>query len=232
MAGWPVAEPVRAILTDLEGVAVPAAFMSDTLIPLARERLGAYIAGHAEDEEVEDALEEAGRLFGGFTLKLEEAEALFLRWMKQDRKATPLKVLQGLIWQEAYQAGTITPALYPDVAGALRAWSAAGLRLFVYSSSSELAQKALLAHLPEGDLGGLFEGFLDTATGQKIEPGSYTLIAERLGLPPASILVLSDNEEELDAAREAGCATRRVARDGAVASGHPVAADLATLAME
>jgi enolase-phosphatase E1 len=37
--------------------------------------------------DVEDALEETGRLLGGFDLKLEEAEALLLRWMKQNRKA-------------------------------------------------------------------------------------------------------------------------------------------------
>jgi len=44
---------------------------------------------------------------GGFSLKLEEAEALLLRWMKQGRKATPLKIIQGLIWQEGYKTGSI-----------------------------------------------------------------------------------------------------------------------------
>ena len=226
-----MAEPIRAILTDLEGVALPSAFMTDTLVPLSRERIGAYIVAHADDDEVDEALEEAGRLFGGFNLKPEEAEALFLRWIKQDRKTTPLKVLQGLIWQEAYEAGTLKPELYPDVAPALTGWKEAGVRLFVYSSSSELAQKALLAHLPEGDLGPLFEGFLDTVTGQKIEPGTYTLIAERLGLPPAAILLLSDNEEELDAARSVGLSTTFVARSGGTAGSHPVAADFAALTL-
>jgi enolase-phosphatase E1 len=56
--------------------------------------------------------------------------------MKQDRKATPLKIIQGLIWQEGYDAGQIRSEIYPDVAGSLKAWSAAGLRLFVYSPNS------------------------------------------------------------------------------------------------
>lgn len=166
-------EPVRAVLTDLEGTAIPTSFMTGTLLALARERLGGYIAEHAEDEEVEDALYEAGRLFGGFTLKLEEAEALFLRWMKQDRKATPLNVIQGLIWQEAYEAGRISGEIYPDVADCLKVWAAAGVRLFVYSSNSELAQKLILSRSPAGDLTPLFEGFFDTTAGQKIEPASY-----------------------------------------------------------
>jgi enolase-phosphatase E1 len=96
-------EPVRAILMDLEGAAVPMTFMTETLTPLASKQLGGYIAQHASDPEVEDALEEAGRLMGGFSLKLEEAEALLLRWMKQGRRATPLKIIQGLIWSRRHR---------------------------------------------------------------------------------------------------------------------------------
>jgi enolase-phosphatase E1 len=217
-------DAVRAILTDLEGVAVPLSFMRATLAPLARERLGAFIAQHASDPDVEDALEETGRLLGGFDLKLEEAEALLLRWMKQDRKATPLKLIQGLIWEEALQDGAIRRELYPDAPESLRKWADAGLRLFAYSSNSALAQKLLL-----GDLASLFEGFFDTSIGPKIEPASYRAISERLALPARSILVLSEDEEELDAARSAGLATTRLAREGRVDSQHRVAPDLPSL---
>ena len=100
-----MSEPVRAVLIDLEGVVLPMAFMTETLTPLAAQRLGSYIAEHAEDEEVEEALEETGRLMGGYELDPTQAESLLLRWMKQGRKATPLKILQGLVWQEAYRQG-------------------------------------------------------------------------------------------------------------------------------
>jgi enolase-phosphatase E1 len=222
-------EPVRAVLTDLEGTAIPMSFMNGTLISLARERLGSYIVEHAEDGDVEDALWEAGRLMGGYQLKPAEAEALLLRWMKQDRKTPPLKVIQGLIWQEGYDAGQIRSEIYPDVADSLKAWSAAGLRLFVYSSNSELAQKLILRHAPSGDLTSLFEGFFDTTAGQKIEPASYTAICEKLGLPAASILVICDNEEELDTAKSVGMATARVVREGNVKSRHPVVPDFPSL---
>lgn len=220
---------VRAVLVELEGAAMPQAFLSETLVPYSRERIGSYLSAHWDDDEVDEAIEEAGRLFGGFTLKQPEADALLQRWIKQDRKATPLKVIQGLIWQEGYAAGALKSEIYPDVADALRAWSAAGARLFVYSSSSELAQKTILAAAPGGDLTPLFEGFLDTVTGQKIEPGSYTAICEQLGLPPAQVLLLSANEEELDAARGIGLATAFIARDGGAAGTHPTVADFAAL---
>jgi enolase-phosphatase E1 len=222
-------EPVRAILTDLEGTAIPMSFMTGTLIPLVRDRLGSYIAQHAEDADVEDALWEAGRLMGGFQLKPAEAEALLLRWMKQDRKTTPLKIIQGLIWQEGYDAGQLGSEIYPDVADSLKAWSAAGLRLFVYSSNSELAQKLILSHAPSGDLTSLFEGFFDTSAGQKIEPASYEAICRKLELPAASILVVCDNEEELDTAKSVGMATARIAREGNVKSRHPVVPDFPSL---
>jgi enolase-phosphatase E1 len=224
-----MSDPIRAILIDLEGVMLPMAFMTDTLIPLAAERLGSYIVEHAEDEEVEEALEETGRLMGGYELEPAQAESLLLRWMKQGRKATPLKIIQGLVWREAYERSPLDGALYPDVADRLAAWAAAGLRLFVYSSNSQAAQKLLLSHGSSAEVTRFFEGFFDTTLGQKIEPGSYRDICERLELPAASILVLSESEEELDAARTAGLATTRIARDGGVDSGHPVSADLASL---
>jgi enolase-phosphatase E1 len=222
-------EPIRAIVIDLEGAALPMSFLTGTLTPLARKKLGAFIAAHAEEEEIEEALEETGRLMGGFDLKPSEAEALLLRWMKQDRKATPLKFLQGRIWREAQAAGALEIEFYEDAASALKAWAAAGLRLFVYSSQSQEAQQMLLAHTPYGDLTGLFEGFLDTTLGQKTEPGSYRDLVERLALPAGAILVLSGNEEELDAAQSAGLATARVTREAGEKSGHAASPDFASL---
>ncbi len=87
----------------------------------------------------------------------------------------------------------------------------------------------LLSHTPSGDLTALFEGFFDTSIGQKIEPASYRAVCERLDLPRESVLVLSENEEELDTARSAGLATTRIARGGQVDSRHPVCPDFWSL---
>jgi enolase-phosphatase E1 len=225
-------EKVRAVLIELEGVALPAVFASETLAPLAQARLGAFLAEHASDPEVEEALEETGRLLGGFDLPPGQAEPLLLRWMKQKRKATPLKTIQGLILGEAYAAGAIKCELYPDVAESLNSWASAGLRLCVYSSFSGLAQQLLLNNGASGDLASLCEAFFDTSVGQKIEPASYSAICGRLALPPASVLVLSGDEEELDAARSAGLATVFIAREGDADSRHPFHPDLASLVLE
>lgn len=223
-------EQVRAVLIELECAAVPMAFVTGTLTPLAQARLGAFIAEHASDPDVEDTLEETGRLLGGFDLKHEEAEALLLRWMKQNRKATPLKTIQGLIRRESYEAGTLKSELYPDVAESLKSWAASGRRLFVYSSNSRLAQQLMLSNSASGDLTSLFEEFFDTSIGQKIEPASsYRAICERLDLPSEAVLTLSSDGEELDAAHSAGLATTLIAREGLTDSRHAVCPDFASL---
>ncbi|MFG1352185.1 acireductone synthase [Xanthobacter autotrophicus] len=219
---------IRAILTDIEGAAGPLSFLKETLLPYAREQLGSFIAAHAEDDDIEEALDEAGRLMGGFSLKPVEAEALLQRWMKQGRNPTPLKIIQGRIWQQGYEAGAFSAEIYPDVAPSLKAWTDAGLRLFTYSSSSQLAQKLWLGAAAE-DVTGMFEDFFDTSVGQKVEEESYKAIAERLAVPAAEILVLSGNEDELDAAKAAGLATTRIAREGGEGGNHPVVPDFASL---
>lgn len=222
---------VRAIVTDIEGAAGPLDFLKETLLPYARDRLGPFLAANAEDEEIEEALDEAGRLMGGFALKIDEAAALLQRWMKQGRSPTPLKIIQGRIWQEGYASGALKAELYADAAPALAAWKAEGLRLATYSSSSELAQKLWLGSAG-GDAASLFETFLDTRVGQKVEEESYKVIVEQLALPAAQILILSGNTDELDAARAAGLATLRIARDGGDGGAHPAVADFASVHLD
>lgn len=219
---------VGAILIDIEGVAGPLRFLQETLLPYASERLGSFIAANAEDEEIEEALEEAGRLMGGFALELAQAEALLQRWMKQGRNPTPLKIIQGRIWQEGYDSGAFKAELYADVAQSVGAWKAAGVRVFTFSSSSELAQRQWLQSAG-GDVEALLEGFFDTRVGQKIEEESYKAIAEQLGLAPADILLLASNDDELDAAKAAGLATTYIAREGGNGSKHPLVSALASL---
>lgn len=219
---------IRALLTDIEGVLGPLRFLDETLTPYANERLGSFLADHCEDEEIEIALEEAGRLMGGFELKPEQAEALLLRWTKQGRKPTPLKIIQAMIWQEGYDAGALKGEIYPDVEPSMRAWKAAGLSLFTYSSNTETAQKLWLGSAGT-DVTALFDGFFDTRVGQKVEDEAYKAIARQIGLTPQEILVLSGNEDELDAAKAVGCETMRIVRAGEGSGKHPAAADLGFL---
>ena len=71
-----------------------------------------------------------------------------------------------------------------------------------------------------GDLTPLFSGYFDTTSGPKREAQSYQRIAQAIGCEAAQILFLSDIVQELDAAREAGMATRGLVREGGELAGH------------
>ena len=64
-----------------------------------------------------------------------------------------------------YRDGRLRGHLWPDVAPCLRAWAAGGVRLAVYSSGSEEAQRLLFGHSEAGDLTPLLSGFFDTRIG-------------------------------------------------------------------
>ena len=220
------AERIRAVVVDVEGTVLPVTFVAETLFPFARARLGRFLREHKDDPAVAEALADTARLSG---MESVPAEDVLKRWMDEDRKVTPLKTIQGLIWADGYAEGLIKAMLYPEVADRLRAWRAAGLRLFVYSSGSVLAQTLLFSHTTSGDLTPLFDGFFDTHIGAKTDPASYAVIQNRLALPGQAILFLSDSEKELDAAAAAGFVTTLIARDGPVASRYPVHRDFSAL---
>ncbi len=221
---------IRAILLDIEGTTAPISFVAEVLFPFAAERLDAFVRAHATDPAVAKALRETAELEGR-DLSVSEAIQTLLGWIKADRKATPLKTLQGKIWREGYESGRIVSPVYPDAARRMREWEARGLRLDVYSSGSVEAQKLLYGHSDAGDLTPLFSGFFDTRTGPKLEAESYAKIANAIDTAPGEILFLSDAPGEVSAALKAGlqsiCIDRNLAPGATAADpdGTRVAAD-------
>lgn len=220
-----------AVLTDIEGTTSSLSFVKDVLFPYARAHLEAFVQRHGDDPRVAQLLRDAGQMVGR-PLSRDEIVGELLRWIDEDRKATPLKSLQGLIWAEGYARGEFHGHIYEDAVRRLRAWRHVGLRLYVFSSGSVQAQKLLFGHTAFGDLTPLFSGYFDTHVGTKREASSYRAIAQSIGLPPAQILYLSDVAEELDAARDAGMHTTLLVRDGQpVGDTHPVARDFGEIAV-
>ncbi len=207
------ARGVRAVVTDIEGTTTSLAFVKDVLFPYARRSIPAFVRKH--ESELTDIAREIGAIAGKGTLATEETIAILLQWMDEDRKITPLKTLQGMIWQVGYETGELEGHVYEDAVRGLRKWHASGLRLYVYSSGSVAAQKLLFSRTPHGDLSPLFSGYFDTTTGPKLESRSYTRIAETLALPPQAILFLSDHGGETHAAAQAGMQTVLLAREQA-----------------
>ncbi|MEJ8566306.1 acireductone synthase [Elongatibacter sediminis] len=215
--------PARAILTDIEGTTSSLSFVKDVLFPYARERMDEFIREHGDEPPVRRELGAVSEL-AGKPLSDREATAQLLEWIDEDRKATPLKALQGMIWEHGYRQGDFKGHVYEDAARRLYEWADAGLRLCVFSSGSVQAQKLLFGHSEAGDLTPLFSGWFDTRIGAKHEAEAYRRIAGEIGLPPNEILFLSDIDRELDAAAAAGLRTTLLNRDGqCAAEGHPVA---------
>lgn len=217
---------IRAIVTDIEGTTSSLSFVKDVLFPYARRRIGEYVREHAADPAVRTQLDAVGAEVGR-KLTDTEAVAQLVQWIDEDRKITPLKALQGRIWETGYRNGDFQGHVYDDAVRHLRAWQARGIALYVFSSGSVQAQKLLFGHTAHGDLQPLFRGYFDTNIGGKREPGSYRRIAADIGQAPADILFLSDIREELDAARTAGLHTTWLVRDGLLpdSPAHPVARD-------
>ena len=207
---------IRAILTDIEGTTSSISFVKDVLFPYARKRLPAFIQTHADKPEVQHWLHEAAKEQGLVSASQQEVIELLQRWIDEDRKATALKALQGMIWDEGYRGGEFRAHVYAEVAPKLQEWKKQGVDLFVYSSGSVAAQRLFFAHSDAGDLTPLFSGYFDTETGAKRDAASYQRIVTAIGIPAADVLFLSDVSEELDAARGAGLHTTLVVRAPAI----------------
>ena len=206
------ASGIQAVLTDIEGTTSSIAFVKDVLFPYARVRLPTFIEAHRDEPEVLRWLDATASEAGIDDPHSRRVIDTLLRWIDEDRKATPLKALQGMIWKAGYAAGDYHAHVYPEVPARLRAWKAQGLKLYVYSSGSVTAQQLFFAHTEAGDLAPLFDGWFDTEVGGKRERGAYLRIAEAIALPPPAIVFLSDIAAELDAAHGAGMQTVQLCR--------------------
>lgn len=212
---------IKYILTDIEGTTSSIDFVYEVLFPYFREHLN-DLTQHAHNNEVKQAfveiIEIAAREEGIHLTTTEEVLACLKQWSEEDRKLTPLKAVQGVIWKSGYESLQITGHVYEDVPTALNQWRALGLKIGVFSSGSVAAQKLLFKYSDFGDLSGHFSNHFDTTTGPKKELETYLKITQLLGLDPEQILFLSDITAELSAAAAAGLQTMQLVRPGTSAN--------------
>ena len=211
---------IKAIVTDIEGTTSAVSFVFDVLFPYAAKHLPDFVRQNAERADVAEQLDAVRRDSNEPQADVERVVEILLSWIEEDRKATPLKALQGMVWAQGYHAGQLKGHVYPDAVEALRRWHAAGYQLFVYSSGSIQAQKLIFGCSEAGDLTPLFSGYFDTTSGPKREAQSYTNIQKAIGVEAGEILFLSDIVEELDAAQAAGLQTCGLAREGGELGSH------------
>lgn len=206
---------VDAVVLDIEGTTSATGFVVDVLYPYSRDRFAELLSQRADEPEVARAIAQIRELTGEPDADAAALEKTLNAWLDEDRKATPLKTLQGIVWSEGFARGDLVSHFYADVVPRLKAWHASGVRLYVYSSGSVAAQRAWFASTPDGDLLPLVSGLYDTENaGPKQVPASYRTIAESVQLAPERLLFLSDRPGELDAAVAAGWHAVGVRRAG------------------
>jgi enolase-phosphatase E1 len=197
------------VLLDIEGTTTPIDFVYDVLFPYARKSFADFLSLHATSADVGEDLarlreeHEADIRRGLNPPPYDDSAVSYLRWlMDSDRKSTPLKSLQGKIWEKGYRSGELKSRVFSDVPPAFERWRREEKLIYIFSSGSVLAQKLLFQHTEAGDLSGYLSGYFDTNIGPKSESESYRRIAVAVG--SQEILFISDVTKELAAARKAG----------------------------
>ena len=130
---------LRWVLLDIEGTTCPVSFVAGELFPYAAEQMGALLLARQGDLEVQalvaavdTAWEQDPDPQAQALRQRDPADVLtYLQWLiREDRKMTPLKELQGLVWEQGYRSGALRgPPLWrcPTSPAALeQRWSTAG----------------------------------------------------------------------------------------------------------
>lgn len=208
---------ISFVLTDIEGTTSSISFVAEKLFPYFRNNI-LDLGEMTDNPVVKEAFEQTIRLAkseDGETISTEQEiiDKLY-EWSVEDRKITPLKTLQGVLWEKGYRDGVLKGHVYPDVAPNLKKWKEHGIGLGVFSSGSVPAQKLIFGYNISGDLTPYFSHYFDTNTGGKRDSETYAKIAKALQLEASGILFLSDIVEELEAADSNGFQTIQLARDG------------------
>jgi enolase-phosphatase E1 len=210
---------VCVVLLDIEGTTTPVDFVYKTLFQYASCKLDAFLREHAQEREIRTLIEDLraqheideknGLQPPGWRNDSEEARlrscVAYGQWLiAKDSKCTPLKSLEGKIWQQGYESGELRGEVYPDVPAAFERWKRQKKIICSYSSGSMLAQQLLFRTTLCGDLTPHISQYFDTRVGAKTEAESYQRIADSVGCRPDQFLFISDSVKEVEAARSAG----------------------------
>ena len=200
----------KVALCDIEGTTTSISFVHEVLFPIAYDEMPAFLENHYSDGLIKSEIKNI--VSSGVGDSPADVCAYLQGLIKEDKKDTDLKSIQGKIWAEAYSAGKIKGHLYEDVLPAWRLMKEQGRVIAIYSSGSVEAQKLIFGFSEKGDLTEYISAYFDTRVGGKKESASYHTIVKELQVEAADILFLSDVGEELDAAAEAGLQTMQFKR--------------------
>ncbi|GGP47652.1 acireductone synthase [Shewanella saliphila] len=203
---------IRAIIVDTAGTTTDLNFIQDVLFPYSRTAMPEFLEKNQHNVLVDYCISDIKDIALETDASLARVTEILQQWIDEDRKITPLKTLQGLIWKQGYNNAEFTGHIYPDFIESIERITQKGIRIYSFSSGSVDAQKLLFSHSDSGDLTPSFSGHFDTRTGNKLDKQAYCNICNTISLKPKQILFVSDMAEELKAAEAAGMTTCQMLR--------------------
>ncbi|CUM52154.1 unnamed protein product [Debaryomyces tyrocola] len=218
------AAPVEVIVLDIEGTICPISFVKATLFPYFLEKLPlelsalTYPLKSTSSSPVEEICSQfPENVRDSYDSLLEYITSL----VNNDIKDPILKSLQGFIWKLGYENGELMAPVYQDAIEFIKDLSKTK-NIYIYSSGSIKAQILLFGHVKGAngssvDMNSYLSGYYDiTTAGFKQESSSYVSILKDIGYESkqSSVLFLSDNVKEVDAAIQAGMNSLVVDRPG------------------
>ncbi|OAY54879.1 probable bifunctional methylthioribulose-1-phosphate dehydratase/enolase-phosphatase E1 isoform X2 [Manihot esculenta] len=191
-------EPLpRCIVLDIEGTTTPISFVADVLFPYARDNVGRHLSATYETAETQEDIK----------LLHSQVEDDLAQGVDGAVPIPPDDTgkEEGHIWRTGFEKNELEGVVFEDVPEALEKWHSLGIKVYIYSSGSRLAQRLVFGKTKYGDLRKYLSGFFDTAVGNKKETRSYVEISESLGVDtPSEILFITDVLQEAVAAKGAG----------------------------
>ena len=217
-----------AIILDIEGTTTPISFVKEVLFPYAADNIADYVDRHNTTRDAEyvsdinalmaqSQIDRKSDSSAPIITSVDDRDgiiAVVTAAIRADRKTTSLKSLQGHIWREGYRSGKLIGTMYDDTYTALRDWTEAGVRVYIYSSGSVDAQKLIFGYTDRGSLLEYISGHFDTEVGAKQEDKSYRTIMERIEVTPSRCLFCTDVYGEAAAMIAAGGAAVLMLRPG------------------
>ncbi|MEM7180243.1 MAG: acireductone synthase [Spirochaetota bacterium] len=201
-------------LFDIEGTTTPISFVHKVLFPYSSERFTTFLESNLLGEQTYLELEQeiqqdiqkkvySGSPFQG-RQNVETINQYLTFLVSIDRKSKPLKQIQGQIWQQGYESGSLTSELFTDVLPFFKKISQQKKHIAIYSSGSVAAQKLVFQYSAVGDLSTYISDYFDTSIGHKREQSSYQNISKAVATPVEKIVFFTDIKEEADAASACG----------------------------
>ena len=109
---------VRFVLMDIEGTTTSVSFVYDVLFPYFQNNIQ-RLEKVKNLKQVQQAFEQVKEIVKNEEnielLTDQEIIDKLLIWSKEDRKVTPLKTLQGVLWQTGYKTGELVGHVYQEV---------------------------------------------------------------------------------------------------------------------